>query len=234
MNRRYTNIIRFIIDEIIPPIIRDSKWFMYPFFRLLYKKENIHDAMHFKSNILKMSSEDLEKFDDPLSCKRESDLTQNSIKKIIDLSEGSDESIADIGCGNGYLLNLIKQKYPNKKTYGIDLDNRLKYDNINFLKGDITNLPFEDDHFDIVISTHTIEHIIPLENSIKELLRVTKNKLIIITPCQRYYYYTLDSHVNFFANKVDLLRYLPKKNYTLEKIDSDWVYVFDKTKERSE
>ena len=228
MNRKYTNIIRFIIDEIVPPIIRDSKWFIYPFFRILYKKEAVKDAMDFKSNILSMSQEELAKFDDPISCKRESDLTKNTITEIMNLLEGDNQSIADIGCGNGFLLNLIKQNHPDKEVYGIDLTNRLKYDNIKFLEGDITKLPFADNHFDVVISTHTIEHVIPLENSIKELLRVTKNKLIIITPCQRYYYYTLDSHVNFFANKIDLLRYLPRQNYTLKKIDSDWFYAFDK------
>lgn len=228
MNRKYTNIIRFIIDELVPPIIRDSKWFIYPFFRIVYGKKDLAEKMQFKSKILHMTQSQIDDFDDPLSCKRESDLTPDSIKDIVKEVGGDNDIVADIGCGNGYLLNILQQNYPQKEFCGIDVNNRIKYENIKFLEGDITNLPFVDNHFDVVISTHTIEHVLPLEKSLNELLRVTKKKLIIITPCQRYYYYTLDSHVNFFANELDLLRYLPKDNYSLRKIDSDWVYVFTK------
>ncbi len=37
MNRKITNTIRFVLDELIPPIIRDSYWFMYPIFYIVYK-----------------------------------------------------------------------------------------------------------------------------------------------------------------------------------------------------
>ncbi|MFM2048604.1 MAG: hypothetical protein RI955_1152, partial [Bacteroidota bacterium] len=41
MNRSLTNTIRFILDECIPPLIRDSRWFMYPFFYIWYKGKKV-------------------------------------------------------------------------------------------------------------------------------------------------------------------------------------------------
>jgi hypothetical protein len=37
MNRSFTNFIRFLMDELVPPIVRDSKWFMFPFFWFGYR-----------------------------------------------------------------------------------------------------------------------------------------------------------------------------------------------------
>lgn len=46
MNRNLTNAIRFILDECIPPIIRDSKLFMYPLFYIWFKGKNIEKVMN--------------------------------------------------------------------------------------------------------------------------------------------------------------------------------------------
>ena len=52
MNRKLTNSIRFVMDELIPPFIRDSKIFMYPFFYLAYRGRNIREMMDFKSKYI--------------------------------------------------------------------------------------------------------------------------------------------------------------------------------------
>jgi hypothetical protein len=49
MNRRLTNTIRFVMDELLPPIIRDNKYFMYPFFYIWYKGNNVKVHMEFKN-----------------------------------------------------------------------------------------------------------------------------------------------------------------------------------------
>ena len=51
MNRNVTNVIRFFMDEWIPAAIRDSRWFMYPFFYLAYRGRNIREVMEFKSRV---------------------------------------------------------------------------------------------------------------------------------------------------------------------------------------
>ena len=49
----------------------------------------------------------------------------------------------------------------------------------------------------MVTCHHTIEHIPNLAPAIAELKRISRKQVMIVTPRQRYYYYTLDEHVNF-------------------------------------
>ena len=51
MNRGLTNAIRFVMDELIPPFIRDSKVFMYPFYLFAYRGKNIKEVMQFKTKV---------------------------------------------------------------------------------------------------------------------------------------------------------------------------------------
>ena len=231
MNRKLTNMIRFAMDEFLPPIIRDSYWFMYPIFFILYKGKNIKRKMNFKSlayTLPENKLNELYKEVDVVSRNRQTDLAKSNIKYILDIIQDG-QSVLDAGCGKGYLLNRIKQVYPRCNLQGLDLDNHLEYEGIHFNRGTLTALPFPDSHFDIVICSHTIEHIIALDKAIAELVRVTKKRLIVVTPCQRYFYYTLDGHVNFFYKEEELLRHLPFKSFVCKKLDMDWIYTGDKS-----
>jgi len=219
------------MDEFIPAIIRDSYWFMYPFFYFIYKGKNIKRRMHFKSIAYTMSEDEYNNFykeADAISSKRITDLSESNINYIIGNIPSGRNSIIDIGCGKGYLLDRIKKIHPDASLHGLDLENKIRYEEINFLKGSITSLPFPDNSFDIVICTHTIEHVIHLQHAVNELIRITKNRLIIVTPCQRYFYYTLDGHVNFFYKAEELLKYFNLPIYSCKKIDMDWIYIGDK------
>ena len=72
------------------------------------------------------------------------------------------------------------------------------------MKGRIETLPFADKSFDVVTCSHTVEHLVNLERCISELVRVARKQIFIVTPKQRYFYYTLDEHVNFFPFKEKL------------------------------
>jgi len=232
MKRELTNKIRYVLDELLPPVIRDAYWFMYPIFWVIYKGKDVRRKMHFKSLVQSMSDDEANAFYnevDAISRVRETDLAESNIRCILDNLGPGHHSIADIGCGKGYLLQRIRQAYPEASLLGCDVENRLAYGDIPFARGSVTALPFADNQFDVVICTHTVEHILPLQQAMNELVRIAKHRLIIVTPCQRYYYYTLDGHVNFFRHRSDLLRWLPLQKYVCNKLDMDWVYIGDKT-----
>jgi len=230
MNRKFTNIIRYVMDECLPPVIRDSYWFMYPVFFILYKGKDIKRIMHFKTLAYALPENEMNalyKEVDVVSHNRKTDLSESNIKYVLDcIVDG--QTILDAGCGKGYLLNRIKQVFPHSTLKGLDLENHLAHEGISFTSGTVVSLPFPDNTFDVVICTHTIEHIIPLDKAISELIRVTRKKLIIVTPCQRYFYYTLDGHVNFFYKKEELTRHFPFKKFNCEKLDGDWIYTGEK------
>ncbi|HUW72183.1 MAG TPA: methyltransferase domain-containing protein [Candidatus Humimicrobiaceae bacterium] len=99
------------------------------------------------------------------------------------------DKILDVGCGNGRLLKILKDK--KIKYTGVDVSEKLleiakkRYPQNNFLVADNLNLPFLDNNFDKVFSVAVL-HTIPSEDlrkkAISELKRVLKpGGLLFIT-----------------------------------------------------
>ena len=228
MNRRVTNTIRYVMDECIPPVIRDSRWFMYPFFYFAYRGKNIREVMHFKSNVYSYTPQQYAAFYnglDTISRNRKTDLNQACIDFILEKIDPMSDSIIDIGCGGGYLLQEIARKFPSKHLTGFDIKEPSGKEPFTYVHGNIEQLPFEDESFDTVICCHTIEHLLQLDQCIRELVRITRKQLFIVTPCQRYFYYTLDEHVNFFPFKEKLTSLFPFEDYECKKLNGDWAYL---------
>jgi ubiquinone/menaquinone biosynthesis C-methylase UbiE len=227
MNRNFTNAIRFLMDECVPPIIRDSKWFMYPFFYFAYRGKNIRETMEFKSRVVNFTEKEYADFYNSInsiSRNRSTDLNRECINYILENVDSGSSTLVDIGCANGYLLNLIHQQRKDIKLHGFDIK---KFDLPGFVEqsiGDIHHLPYEDKQFDTVICCHTIEHLTGLPQCINELIRIARKEVIIVTPCQKPFYYTLDEHVNFFYYKEQLTSIIPLDKYSCEKLKGDWVY----------
>tara|TARA_B100000886_G_C20376748_1_gene472089 strand:- start:222 stop:836 length:615 start_codon:yes stop_codon:yes gene_type:complete len=195
--------------------------------KILYGQD-FKTFMEFKNNFPKYSDKDVQKIyavSDHGKITRETDLNTGCINFILNNLVG--DSVLDIGCGTGFLCNLIESK--GKLVTGADFvigSAKEKYPNINFVETGIEKTVFTDNQFDTVISAHTIEHIKNPQNAINELRRICSRQLIVILPCQRPYRYTFDLHVNFFPYEYDVLRALdpPSGNYSIQKIQGDWVY----------
>jgi len=226
MNRYLTNTIRFFMDGFLPPIIRDNKYFMYPFFYIAYKGKHIQTAMEFKSLIYTMSDEEYENIYKNLECignDRPTDLSSKCIRYILKNIEPSTKTVLDAGCGRGFFVKkLIEAGY---QTYGCDVFDELKLDGCTYVQANIEKLPFRDKQFDVVICNHTLEHVKNFDKAVSELKRVAKNKLIITVPCQRYFYYTLDMHLHFFLKKEELEGAINIPKSKCKKIWGDWVYI---------
>jgi SAM-dependent methyltransferase len=219
------------MDECLPPVIRDSKWFMYPFYFLAYRGRNVKEAMNFKKEVYSYTPEQYELFYNNLnsiSRNRITDINKPSLDFILkSIGEVGGEKIrvADVGCGNGYLLKQVKNKFPLADLTGVDIkhsDDSIEY---TYLKANIETLPFDDNSFDVVTCCHTLEHILNPHKAIEELKRITRKILIIAVPCQRYFLYTLDEHVNFFPFKESLTSLIDLPEYNCKKLHGDWVYL---------
>jgi SAM-dependent methyltransferase len=53
---------------------------------------------------------------------------------------------------------------------------------INFLIADSENLPFEENSFDVVVCSHVLEHIPDFDKGLHELMRVTKDEVVVAIP----------------------------------------------------
>ena len=81
--------------------------------------------------------------------------------------------VLDVGAGSGALINLI----PN--SVGLDLVPK----NPRIIKGDISNMPFEDKSFNTIFATEILEHLDDetLNKSLNEIYRVLYRGYLIIT-----------------------------------------------------
>lgn len=227
MNRSLTNAIRFVLDECIPPIIRDSAWFMYPFYFLAYRGRNIRQAMNFKRLVYGFSEEQYRAFYeglDTVSRNRKTDLNEPSIRAMLSgIPEGT-RTLLDVGCGRGYFLSRVREARPEIALTGCDVVDKLAYAGISLTQGSAEQLPFPDKSFDVVTCSHTLEHILRPSFAVNELKRVAKRVLFVVVPCQRYYFYTLDEHVNFYPEPEMLLAEMEVEGATCTKMHGDWVW----------
>lgn len=234
MKREITYLIRFFLDELLPPIIRDNRFFIKPLFLIAYGKA-YKENMDFKSKVYKMRPDELNDhyklLDSSITRKRTTDLTKTSLKWIEKQLENIElDSILDVGSGSEYLLNHLSLKKTFKRLSSIDLYeiNSNKNTTVERFIGCLPNLPFKNNEFDIVTCTHVLEHVLEPDKSAKELLRVTRKKLIIIVPRQRYYKYTLDNHINFYQDIEPLLHLFSGNKTTHQVIKGDWVISIEK------
>lgn len=227
MNRNFTNVVRFVLDECIPPIIRDTKWFMFPFFWVGYRGKKINEAMDFKKNVGRMTLDEYGEFYrsiDTISRNRMTDLNQECLDAILAAVPLGKVRILDAGCGSGYLLKQIKQRNPESELFGVDLKTPQIADHFTYMSAEVTKLPYADRFFDLVLSTHVLEHCLKLEAAISELKRVAKNELIVVTPKQRPYLYTVDEHVQFFFYPELLTDKIGLSEFTCKNLGGDWFY----------
>lgn len=96
-----------------------------------------------------------------------------------------DSRILDCGCGPGSVTVGLAQWAPDGETVGIDLGaeqlegaralaSNLGVENVSFRQGDIFDLPFEDNSFDVVFSHAVLLHLADPERALVEIRRVLR------------------------------------------------------------
>jgi SAM-dependent methyltransferase len=228
MHRNVSNVIRFIMDECIPPVIRDSRLFMYPFFWVAYKGKRVSYMMDFKSHVFSLTDQqyrDLYAGIRSIGTDRPTSLNTRCLKRILESCGGEPKRILDVGSGSGYLVRLLESQ--GHEVWGTDIHEPAASTFSNYRRSFAEQLPFEDQGFDVVISTHTLEHIRDPKRALSELKRVSRGKIIIVVPRQRPFYYTLDEHVNFYPHPYSLPREVGEAACICESLHGDWYYEAD-------
>lgn len=96
--------------------------------------------------------------------------------------------LIDCGCGPGFDAERILARFKDIDYTGIDASEQMierckkklgHFPNAKFEKGDIFNLKFEDQSFDIVISCNVLVHVPNFVAALKELCRICGRYLIL-------------------------------------------------------
>lgn len=227
LSREVTTKIAFVLDELIPPILRDSQWFMWIPFRILFGDKSA-DFFRFKDRAFDMSFEEFKNTYERLESvhiQRETDLNDACTEKILRNANGN--SVLEVGCGRAYLAKRLAEKV-NLTACDMVISEQLrsKHPNLDLREADLEALPFADNAFDTVVCTHTLEHVLNIRKAISELRRVAGKKLIIVVPKQRPYKYTFDLHVHFFPYEWSLLAHMTGEagERKIMLLGGDWYY----------
>jgi len=116
-------------------------------------------------------------------------LSNTALKQLVEAIP-PESKVLDIGCGEGSKIIELDNLISNLDCYGIDISRqaiqsaREQAPHIKFESGNIEQLPYPDNQFDVVFSTFTFEHVTNPQAILDEMLRVLKpqGKIIIVCP----------------------------------------------------
>lgn len=114
----------------------------------------------------------------------------NNFKQLLleRVKEIHPESILDVGAGEGFTLEMFRKNNVADKLEGIEyMDDALQlakklHPKIKIKKGDIYDLPYKANSFDLVICSEVLEHLEDPKKALIELKRVAKKFLILSVP----------------------------------------------------
>ncbi len=128
---------------------------------------------------------------------------------VLDLVEG--KAVLDIACGEGY--GSVFMADVAHTVVGVDISEEAirhassLYERLNlkFCQGSATNLEFQDDSFDLVVSFETIEHLAEQEQMLAEIRRVLRPNgvLVISSPNRPIYSEESGEHNEFHVKELD-------------------------------
>jgi len=98
------------------------------------------------------------------------------------------DSVLDVRAGEGFILEMLRENRIAKKLEGIEyMDKALAlakklHPDILIKKGNIYELPYKANSFDLVVCTEVLEHLENPKKGLSELLRVTRKYLLLSVP----------------------------------------------------
>lgn len=230
VSRRAANSVKFITDQLLPPVLRDSKAFGLFFLFCIFGR-NYKTFFNFKKKATREDPEQIKKiysniYQKGIAIERDTDLNPSCMKYILNVVVG--KNVLEVGCGRGLLVKNLVDRNKNLEISACDMvlgNDLFRAKGVKYFEADMESLPFKDKLFDTVITTHTLEHSYNILKAVSELRRVCRGRLIIVVPSERPYLYTPNLHLHFFPSADYLLNFLRGGKARCFDFDGDLIYV---------
>jgi 2-polyprenyl-3-methyl-5-hydroxy-6-metoxy-1,4-benzoquinol methylase len=100
------------------------------------------------------------------------------------------QSLLDVGCGEGVLVERWARRLGDRRVVGIDLDDPQLHaqwqqrtaPNLEYRVMKAENLPFADDEFDVATAIEVLEHVPDPAHTVAEMARVAHRWLLVSVP----------------------------------------------------
>tara|TARA_B100000614_G_scaffold255311_1_gene272103 strand:- start:54 stop:773 length:720 start_codon:yes stop_codon:yes gene_type:complete len=234
LNKLLERKLKFILNECLPPVLRDNRLMMRFLLNRALKKQG-EIFLNFQETVTGLSDTELKHIYEKVMAMEglsNTDLTEKVLQRIQAGTLGP--AVLDVGCGQGVLAGKLSRNF---KVAACDINIReqvkKRYKNVEFKAADIQKLPYEDNQFDTVICAHTLEHVLDFNRAVGELRRVASQRLIIILPKERPYRYNFNLHLHFFPYRHSVLLGLSLDRTDIrqkvEEIEGCWYIEEDRT-----
>lgn len=109
-----------------------------------------------------------------------------------------EQELLDIGCGGGKNIKIMSRQLPDARIYGIDYSEASikKSESLNrkaveegrviLINGNVNDLPFEQDKFDVVTAFETVYFWQPIEQSLAQVYKVLKKGGRFMISCEEH------------------------------------------------
>jgi len=137
------------------------------------------------------------------------------------------KNLLEVGCGIGIATSYLARRY-KLNVIGIDLDpeqveiaknNHKENEYLKYFQADVTELTFENNQFDMILSLDVLHHIPNWEKALNEISRVLKpdgfyiiNDLAVPNFLTSTIRYILKNHMGIFTID-DIVKFLNRNNF---------------------
>lgn len=214
------------LDQLLPPFLRDSWSFMWLPLRLVLG-QHARTFSDFKGKAFSMSTREFSavyaQVGEVSSLQGETDLNRKCERAILAALIPC-ATVLEVGSGRGYLARKMAL---TNEVVACDIAVSETFrdgSRLRVVAASAERLPFTDGAFDIVVCTHTLEHVQDIQQALRELRRVARRKIVIVVPKQRPYRHTFSLHIHFFPYAWSLEAVFGGKRGALIRDLDDWYY----------
>lgn len=105
-------------------------------------------------------------------------------RDLMDIVPKNLSNVLDIGARDGHFSRLLTAHFESVTALDLTIP-QFDFDRVQPVQGDVTNLQFPDNSFDVVFCTEVLEHIRAIERACLEIARVVRRAVVIGVPyCQ--------------------------------------------------
>jgi ubiquinone/menaquinone biosynthesis C-methylase UbiE len=101
--------------------------------------------------------------------------------------------VLDVGCGEGLLTGWLAAQLPDAEFHGLEAredavaDFRRRNPDFEIHRGDLYDLPFQDDAFDLVLALEVLEHLDRPDAAVAEMRRVSSRSVTVTVPFEPWF-----------------------------------------------